>query len=121
MREFVAKREEALRLLKSTGIRESNYCPPLLRLLWRLGLQVPPPHFANFGATAVFAGSFFGISWGLLMWLFFWQGAGMKPTAVVGISAIAGALFGLTMSAYYAYGRKKHALPSWRTLGASGA
>jgi Family of unknown function (DUF6404) len=118
--EFEARREAALRLLKTTGIRESNYCPPLLRLLWRLGIQVPPPHFASFGATAVLAGAFFAFSWGAIMWLLLWRSAGMTATAVIGTSAIAGAFFGLLMSAYYAYGRKKHGLPDWGSLVATG-
>ena len=35
------KREAALKLLASTGMWRSSYVPPLLRLLWRLGLDVP--------------------------------------------------------------------------------
>jgi hypothetical protein len=118
--DFEATRETALRLLRATGITESNYHPPLLRLLWRLGFQVRPPHFASFGATAVFAGSFFAIGWGTLMWLLVWHSAGMSPMAALGSSAIAGVFFGLVMSAYYAYGRKKHRLPDWDSLGTTG-
>jgi DNA polymerase V len=29
----------------------SNYAPPFYRLLWRVGLFLPPPHFASFGRT----------------------------------------------------------------------
>ena len=122
MSEFEAKREAALLLLKATGIRESNYCPPLLRLLWRLGVQAPPPHFASFGATATLAGSFFAFAWGALMWLLVWRSAGLSAATIVTTSVLAGASFGAIMGAYYAYGRKKHGLPDWSSLRAiSGA
>lgn len=119
MSEFETKREAALLLLKATGIRESNYCPPLLRLFCRLGVQAPPPHFASFGATATVAGSFFALAWGAAMWLLLWRGAGLSTAAAVTTSLLAGACFGAIMGAYYAYGRKKHGLPAWSSLGAS--
>ena len=116
MTDFEAKRERALKLLDATGIRRSNYCPPLLRLLWRLGVQAPPPHFAGFGATAGVAGAFFAVVWGSIMWFVMWRSTGLSPTSALLAAVSAGALFGLFMSAYYAYGRKKHKLPDWDSL-----
>src|SRR5437660_5224471 len=102
------KREAALKVLAATGIRRSNYAPPLVRLLWRLGLDVPPPHFGNFWGTALFMGSFFGVGWGLIMWLFVWSLQGI-PVAFVFSTAIgAGVMFGLSMAGYYAYGQHKY-------------
>ncbi|MEI8379172.1 MAG: DUF6404 family protein [Planctomycetota bacterium] len=119
MREFESKREAALLLLKATGIRESDYCPPLLRLLWRLRVQAPPPHFASFSAITIFAGALFAFTWGVLMWLLVWRNAGLSATAVVCASLLAGVLFGAFLAAYYAYGRRKHGLPDWNSLSTS--
>jgi len=94
----------------------SNYEPPLLRLMWRLGLNVPPPHFASFWVNASTYGIFFGITWGAIMWFMQWSGQGMTLTAGGMAAATAGALFGVTMAIYYAYGKRKYKLPSWNDL-----
>lgn len=116
---FIQKRDQALALLAQTGIWRSNYAPPALQLLWVMGLQVPPPHFAPFAATALIGGGLFGVVWGGLMWLSTWgPGHVAVPIAVLS-AAIAGALFGLFMALYYAYGRRKYKLPRWDALGAT--
>ncbi len=107
------KREAALKLLESTGMWRSNYAPPILRLLWSLGLNLPPPHFANFFANTVFTGTFFAVSWGLLMWVLVWSRRAMPLSTALLASACAGLFFGLVMSGYYAHGRRKYKLPSW--------
>lgn len=117
---FEFRREAALDLLKSTGIRRSNYLPPAIRLLWRIGVQVPPPHFVGFMSTLLVSGAAFATLWGLLMWLFLWRNQDMRLVAAASASGAAGILFGLLMAMYYAYGRRKHHLPSWSSLGSSG-
>lgn len=105
------KRAAALALLAQTGIWRSNYEPPLLRLLWRLGFDVPLPHLMSFWKNALSTGSYFCIAWGLIMWSQGSTGAGLLVGAVV-----AGLLFGISMASYYAYGKRKHQLPSWHEL-----
>lgn len=105
------KRTAALALLAQTGIWRSNYEPPLLRLLWRLGFDVPLPHMMSFWKNALSAGSYFGIAWGLIMWTQGTTGTGLLVGAVV-----AGLLFGIGMASYYAYGKRKYKLPSWQEL-----
>ncbi len=108
------KREAALRLLETKGISHSNYAPPAARLLWRLGFDVPPPHFAGFGATALVAGSYFGVAWGLIMWLLFWSHQHFSIAIGLIVALGAGVLFGVFMASYYAYGRRKYGIPLWR-------
>ena len=116
MQGFETRRIEALRLLEQTGIRRSNYCPPLLRLLWRLGMEVPPPHFAGFLPTALLTGSFFALAWGGIMWLLFWRSIPMSGSVMLTTAVLGGVFFGLAMAAYYAHGRGKHGLPDWQSL-----
>jgi len=118
--DFEARRDAALKLLATTGIREFNYCPPLLHLLWRLGVQVPPPHFAGFGGVAAVSGVLFAAIWGSAMWLLMWSSGGMSLVAAFGTAALGGALFGVCMSSYYAFGRKLHQLPDWLSLKVTG-
>ncbi len=103
-----------MELLANTGIMRSNYAPPYLRLLWRMGINMPPPHFAEFWQNAVFAGCFYSIVWGLLMYWVVWSKANLPQTTMLGSALVAGALFGLALASYYAYGKRKHGLPSWR-------
>lgn len=61
---FQARQRQALAILDQTGMRRSSYAPPLLQILWRMGVQVQPPHFMGFWRTLVLAGSWFGLVWG---------------------------------------------------------
>lgn len=113
---FEIQRAAALKLLEATGMRAGNYSPPAVRLFWRLGFKVPPPHFASFTAMALFNGTWFAVAWGSTMWLFVWRSQGMLLGAAAVGAAIAGAFFGLVMAGYYAHGRKKYQLPTWESL-----
>jgi hypothetical protein len=73
------KREAAIKILASTGIWRSSYAPPLLRLLWRLGFDAPPPHFVSFSAIALFSGSYFAITLGCLCGSLIACPAGPRP------------------------------------------
>ena len=110
------KREAALKLLESTGMWRSNYAPPIMRLLWSLGLDLPPPHFGKFFTNTMLMGTFFALIWGTFMWIFLWSHKGISPLSALLVAACAGLFFGLAMSAYYAYGKRKYQLPSWDKL-----
>ena len=112
----LARRAKALALLKSTGILRSNYEPPYLRALWRLGVDARPPHFMPFAGAALAAAAWFGIAWGALMWMTTWSRGHMAVAPLLPVSCAAGLLFGIAMASYYAYGRRKHQLPAWETL-----
>lgn len=109
------KRDTALAIMAKTGILESNYYPPIVRLLWRMGFAIPLPHFISFGRVALASGGFFGTAWGLLMWFAYWRHQ-IAPLLALAATLVAGVAFGLFMAAYYAQGRRKHNLPLWREL-----
>lgn len=111
----ITKRDAALAIMAQTGIWESNYYPPIVRLLWRMGFAIPLPHFISFGRVALASGGFFGSAWGLLMWFGFWRQP-MSPIVALVATLAAGAAFGLFLAAYYAYGRRQHKLPLWHQL-----
>jgi hypothetical protein len=98
--------------LGQKGVGPYTVAPPFYRLLWRLGIQAPPPHFGGFLVPALWMGAAFGIIWGIFMWFTFWRGQ-MDPTTAVGTSVLAGCLFGGVMASYYQRQRKKLALPRW--------
>ncbi len=110
------RREAALQLLEATGMRKSSYAPPGVLLLWRLGIDCPPPHFARFWSVLVLSGVYFGIFWGLLMWLFSTASKSLLFGSLPLAACFAGGFFGLGMAIYYAYGRKKYQLPLWEDV-----
>ena len=110
------KRLAALKILESSGISPSNYAPPLVRLLWRMGVDIRPPHFAQFFVNVFLMGVFFATLWGSLMWIALWSRQGFAPLNALISAIVAGALFGLLMSAYYSYSHRKHNLPKWSEI-----
>ena len=111
------KRLLALELLKKTGIWKSSYQPPMINLLWRLGIDVRPPHFIPFFQAALFTGLPFGISWTLCMVMFGWFSTNGSNISTTAIGVITGSLFGFAMAGYYAHGRWRHNLPKWESIG----
>ncbi|MCK9367170.1 MAG: DUF6404 family protein [Metallibacterium scheffleri] len=88
-------------------IWRSNYEPFGVQLLWRLGVRVPPPHFAPFWLIAVVHGTWFAVAWGVVMWLIFWPHQGASLSAMAVGAAVAGALSGLSIAACHAHARRK--------------
>lgn len=113
---FETRKAKALELLCGTGMRESNYLPPLIRLLWWLRVPVRPPHFLGFFTSTALFGAFFGVTWGLIMWLFVWRQQGSSLSMACASALFAGMVFGMVMAASYAWSRRKHTLPAWEDL-----
>jgi hypothetical protein len=108
------KVDAMIRDLETRGMSAYNSAPPLFRLLWKLGLEVPPPLFWSFAGAALVMGGFFGVVWGLMMWLMLWREQMMSPLAAGISSASAGVFFGVVMAAYYSYKRRQLGLPAWK-------
>ncbi|WP_319805686.1 DUF6404 family protein [Escherichia coli] len=82
---FEQKKARAIALMDSKKMWRSNYAPPLLCILWRLGIRLPPLPFMPFWQVTLLMGSLWGISWGCAMWFIYWGPSGMgkrKLTAV---------------------------------------
>lgn len=87
--------------LGGQGVGSYAVAPPLLRLLWALGLEVPPHPFLGFRQLTLLYGVPFGVLWGVGMWLWVWQGLGLAGLIVgVPFTMVAGLLFGLVMAGF---------------------
>ena len=106
------------RQLADLGIADSTAAPPLWKLFWRMGLDVPPPMFMGFGRLALLMGGFFGLFWGFFMWLLMWSRQGMPAWLVFAAAALAGTLFGLAMAFHFRRLARKHRLLNWSDHGA---
>lgn len=107
------KLQALYRHMDTLGVPRSTVAPPAWRLLWRMGLEVPPPLFIPFLPAALGFGGFFGLFWGATMWLFFWMRQGASLALVLGASLLTGVCFGLIMAAYLRAVAKRHNLPAW--------
>jgi membrane associated rhomboid family serine protease len=113
----LSRRELALQILSKTGMQVSNYSPPAVRLLWRMGIDCPPPHFARFWPVFFISGVYFGVMLGLFMWLATLYRPLFLLSSVPFGAAIAGCCFGFFMASYYAIGRWKYQLPRREEIG----
>ncbi len=115
------KVEHLIEELGNQGVGTYTAAPPLFRLLWALGLEVPPPFFLGFGKLTLLMGTFFGALWGVLwgvgMWLSAWQGempVGIAVAITTLAAVFAGLTFGLVMAWYTRWKAARLGLPaSW--------
>ena len=55
---FEQKKARAIALMDSKKMWRSNYAPPLLRILWRLGIRLPPLPFMPFWQVTLLMGAY---------------------------------------------------------------
>ena len=106
----------AFALLDRTGISKINYAPFIVRMLWKFNVNIPPPHFMTFTGSAALTGTAFGIALGFLILLLAIATGHYKLELLFWTPIGAGVGFGVSMAAYYAYGRRRHKLPDWSSL-----
>lgn len=119
MDNFESRKAEALQLLAASGLMRSHYLPPATRLLWRMGMEAPPPHFVPFRRLATVAGIYFGVTACLCATAILWW-LGSTPGLMLTGSALAlasGPVFGMALAAVYARDRRRHRFPAWEELG----
>ena len=100
--------------LHAQGVARYTTAPPLYRLAWRLGLEIPPPLYQPFKTLAVNFGIYFGVTWGVFMGCFIWLSKGPSIASFIALvlgSILAGLWFGVFMGAYYRRKAKKLRLP----------
>jgi hypothetical protein len=107
------KVEQLIADLSKRGVSPYTVAPPFFRLLWALGLMLPPPFFLGFLSLTLLMGFFFGLFWGAFMWLLQWQAWQMPIEQAVVASAAAGLFFGLSMAGYYRWKGARLHLPPW--------
>ncbi|WP_262216169.1 DUF6404 family protein [Serratia ficaria] len=113
---FEERKMRAIAIMDSKKMWRSNYAPPLLRLLWWLGLKIPPLPYLSFWQNLLLTGPFFGTCWGTVMWFISWRTAGIKPATAVIMALSAALLFGLCMASFHWWRKKVNQLPDWKNL-----
>ncbi|WP_347366242.1 DUF6404 family protein [Vibrio vulnificus] len=115
--DYETKLQLAHKELSDKGVWKSNYNPPLVKLLRKLGLCFPPPYYQSFFANVMLCVAFFAPVWGIFQWFLVWDKLGKPVLEAVYISLLTGALFGLVMATFYYIRRKQLNLTDWGSLG----
>ena len=111
---YPADIQVALRFLDSSGVPRREAAPMLHRMLWRLGIALPPPILAGFLTNTLLQGLLFGVFWTILMWLLLWQGRAPALELLLFAGVAAGAMFGLVMATLMRFLRGARKLPTWQ-------
>lgn len=105
--------------MAAKDVGEATPFPPALQALWSMGARVPPPPFLGFVSLALISGGLFGTLFGLGAWFLGNRGVREMPAhEAFWVALITGAVFGLTMAAYYRHLARKHGLGSWAEFSA---
>lgn len=109
-----SKLDRYVQQMADAGVGKSTAFPPLWRVLWRIGIQAPPPIFLGFlPLTLIFGGSF-GVIFSGVAWLFQDFGMLRQPAMSPPLFALlAGIPYGLAMAYYHRGLAKQHHLGSW--------
>jgi hypothetical protein len=113
-KDFLARRDIALRLMAAKGLHHARYAPTLYRLLWYCSVPIRPPHFTSFLGNLLLMGGWFG--WLFFVCLLIWSRPDMPASGSILLSVSAGVLFGAAIAGYFAYSARKHELPNWSEL-----
>ena len=119
---FETKRDKALSILAKTDIPQSNYLPSMHSALWKLGVKIPPPHFARHSLNLIFFMSFFalliGICANLILVIGMWLAGNDINLIKMNFhgALIGGALFGVITARSYEDCKRKYKLPTWKSL-----
>lgn len=114
---FKDKLELARRMMKAAGVRDSDAAPALFRLLWRIGVRVPPPimgsGWVNTLVFAVFVFTIFFVGYSLGNYVLSREESFLSSALE---SAGMGFLLGVFLSVRYFRLRVKYKLDTWGDL-----
>lgn len=111
--DFEHKLLAAFDLLQSRGVWRRNFAPPMFRLLWRLRIEAPPPHFCRFVHNVAVVGGAFSLLWGIIMLALPVALGGLSFTASIVLALVIGLAFGVAMATYYRLSARRHRIPLW--------
>ena len=104
------KIELAVEDLRARHIRDSMTAPLPYRLLWRIGIAIPPPLFQSFLGLLILHGVLFGGFMGAILAC---TDRRLAPDGATVLGTISGAVFGLVMAIHFRLEARRRGLPRW--------
>lgn len=115
-----SKIHSAIEIATSRGIGRLDAVPPLHRLIWALGIQARPPHFASFGVNTLLFGGFWGVCMeGVILSIALVGHPDMPARALVApmaMVALIAIVFGCLLARVFRSRARAAALPDWEAL-----
>ena len=112
---FEQRRDAALALLDGVGVARMWSTPLYTRLLWALGLRVPPPHFAGVLANFLWIGGYGLVVMMIGCWWVVWSKRGASLESVLAAASFP-IIFGLVYALAYHRVRRRLRLPAWSEM-----
>jgi hypothetical protein len=114
------KVDHLLSELTAKGINQYTIAPPMFRMFWKLGIEIPPPFFIPFLPLALLFGLPFGAAMAIFFWLSsLWLSLVWSEEEFFVILIGASAACGLTLSAYCRLRASTLRLNRWNNYGNS--
>lgn len=109
---FEKQKSKALEIAKIAGIREPKYNNPVFKTMWKIGIEIRPPHFLPFPKLVLIFSFVFSMLFTILMFLRFRQ----EPLVALELGALLGIILGLIIASLYQQDKKKFNLPDWEKI-----
>jgi len=102
--------------LSAKGVKKLTIAPPIFRLLWALGIEIPPPLFLGFFPLAILMGLAACLGMSVVYLL---SGLPRVPLRAVFFGVAFGLIVGSYLRLYYRWKAKTLNLPRWEDYGSS--
>jgi len=99
--------------MQQRGFSQWNAAPPAVRVLWRVGIHIPPPYFVGFFQLTLGYGVPFGIACVAVDCVGPWRDHSHSLLSAARYALIMGAPFGLFMAWITRHAARGLSLPSW--------
>ena len=103
--------------LVKRGVDPRSGAPPLFRLLWKLGIKIPPPFFLRFLPLVFLFAIPVALVWGIFMWFFLGRllplPEGMALSITLKLAGVLALILGATLAAYFRWKANQLRLPRW--------
>ena len=99
--------------LHQQGVGRYTAAPPLNRLLWKIGLNVPPPLSRGFWLNFFITGTLFAIFYPLVVWMIKNLFKPWDSSVTVFEAVFIGVLFGSFFAGWNRWKSKKLDIPEW--------
>jgi hypothetical protein len=96
--------------LRARGVRHATAAPLVYRLLWRLGIAIPPPLYQSVLGTLVLHGFLFGVLLGTVLAC---ADRRLAPYGAILFGTLGGVVYGTVMAANYRLRARRLGLSTW--------
>jgi hypothetical protein len=99
--------------LTEKGYNAIWVAPPFFRVLWKLGIKLPPPIFLHPLVNILIVGTYYTFGWAIIIWTVHWRYHHPSISTVVMVSVLAGLITGALYAQIVRWRARTLGLPPW--------